>query len=170
MLGMINVHESISVPSNPRTVWGVISDPRAVVGCVPGASLGEQHEDGSFVASVAVRFGPVKVTLNARVTLEMDDAAMVGRVTARGRDNQGGTRVTSTATFAVTGGAESGSTVAIDGAVEISGKLAGMIESGAPIVVHRMSGEFADSLAKRCAGVTAAAIARNQLKKEGDAE
>lgn len=138
--------------------------------CVPGAALGEQQEDGWLDASVTVKFGPVKVLFHARVMLELEDAAMVGRVTARGKDNQGGTRVTSTMTFAVRDAAESGSIVAIDSEVEITGRLAGLIESGASIVVHRMSSEFADSLAKRCAGVTAAATARKLLETEGDAE
>jgi len=167
---MIAIHERFSVSSDRRTVWGVISDPWAVASCVPGASLGERQEDGSLDASLAVKFGPVKVTFHARVTLELDDAAMVGHVTARGKDNQGGTRFTSTMTFEVMDEAESGSTVAIDGEVEISGKLAGLIESGASIVVSRMSSEFADSLAKRCASVTAAATGRNLLETEGGAE
>ena len=161
---MIHVHEHFGVSSDPRIVWRVMSDPREVVGCVPGASLGEEQEDGSFDASVTVRFGPVKVSFHTRVTLELDDAAMVGHVTARGRDNQGGTRFTSTMTFEVMNDAESGSTVAIYGQVEISGKLAGLIESGAAIVVNHMSSEFADNLARRCAGATA----QNQLKTEGD--
>jgi uncharacterized protein len=165
---VINIHESFVVPSDPQTVWGVISDPRAVVGCVPGASLGDEREDGSFDASVAVKFGPVKVSFQGRVTLELDGAAMVGHVTARGKDNKGGTRVASTMTFEVMDEAESGSTVVIDGEVDISGKLAGLIEGGASIVVNRMSSEFADSLAKRCAGVTAAAA--RTLETEGDAE
>lgn len=167
---MMDIHESFAIPSDPRTVWGIISDPRAVVGCVPGASLGEEHEDGSFDASVAVKFGPVRVKMDALVTLEMDDAAMVGKVTARGKDTQGGTRFTSTMTFKVTEADESGSTVAADGEIEISGKLAGMIESGASIVVNRMSREFADSLAERCAGVTAAATAQKRPETEGDAK
>src|SRR5437899_11976403 len=97
----MDIHESFSVPADPRTVWDVLSDSRAVVGCVPGASLGEQQEDGSWDASVNVKFGPVKVLFRARVTLELDDAAMVGHVTARGKDTQGGTRVTSAMTFEV---------------------------------------------------------------------
>lgn len=177
---MIEIHQSFGVPSDPRTVWGIISDPRAVVGCVPGAALGGQQEDGSLDASVKVKFGPVNVTFEARVTLGLDDAAMVGHVTARGKDTQGGTRVTSTMTFEVRetpplpappprGGresrpaeAESGSTVTIDGKVEISGRLAGMIESGASIVVNRMSSEFADSLTRRCDAEMSAITAREE--------
>ena len=164
---MIKLHESFAVPSDPRTVWSVISDPSTVVTCVPGASLGDQQEDGSLDASVAVRFGPVKVTFRGLVTLELDDAAMIGQISARGKDSQGGTRVTSSMAFAVGRGPESGATVAITGDVEISGKLAGMIESGASIVVNRMSREFADNLAKRCA--EAAAEREDLVKSEGDA-
>jgi uncharacterized protein len=154
---MIDVNERFDVPSGPRTVWSVISDPHAVVGCVPGASLGEQAADGSFDAALTVKFGPAKITFHARVSLELDDAAMVGHLTAAGKDNQGGTRIKSTMTFKVTEQAsKTGSTVTIDGDVEISGKLAGMIEGGASIVVGRMSGEFAKNLADRTSGVSAA--------------
>ena len=45
-----------------------------------------------------------------------------------------------------------GSTVLIDGETEISGKLAGLVEAGAKIVIKRMSAEFAENLAARCAG------------------
>src|SRR5665647_822668 len=98
---MIEVNERIEVASAPRTVWDLLSDPRAVIDCVPGATLGEQHEDGSFDATLIVKFGPAKVTFKAKVALEMDPAAMTGRVDARGRDNQGGTRVHAKMTFSV---------------------------------------------------------------------
>jgi carbon monoxide dehydrogenase subunit G len=151
----MHVAERFIVPADSQTVWGVLSDPRTIVTCVPGASLGEQHEDGSFDANVAVKFGPVRVTLQARVTLEVDDASRVGHATARGKDNQGGTRFSSSMTFTVSEHDRDGSTVAIDGQVELSGRLAGVIEGGAPIVIKRMSGEFAENLARRCAEVTA---------------
>jgi len=151
---VIHVKEAFSVPSGPRTVWRVISDPRQVVECVPGASLDGEREDGSYDASVTVKFGPVKVAFRGEVTLDLDAAAMVGRVSAHGRDNQGGARVTSGTTFRVTPEGESGSAVSIDGEVDISGKLAGVIEAGAPLVVKTMSREFASNLARRCVEVS----------------
>jgi carbon monoxide dehydrogenase subunit G len=167
---VIHVHERFVVAADPRTVWEVISDPRAVVGCVPGASLGEQHEDGSLDASVTVTFGPVRVAFQARVTLELDDAAMIGHVTGRGKDNQGGTRVTSTMTFKVTEESQPGSMVVIDGEADISGKLASMIESGASIVVNRMSGEFAANLAQRCVRMSSPAPGKKLPETEGDGQ
>ena len=49
-----------------------------------------------------------------------------------------------------------GSAVPITSEVEISGRLAGLIEGGAKMVVKRMLGEFTERLAERCAGAGAA--------------
>lgn len=151
---MIEINEQFDVPSAPpRVVWDLLSDPHAVVGCVPGAALGEAHEDGTFDGTLTVKFGPAKVTFRARIELAIDEAAMTGSVTARGKDNQGGTRFRATMSFKVTEQTEPpGSTVLIEGENEISGKLAGLVEAGAKIVIKRMSADFAENLAARCAG------------------
>lgn len=154
---MIDVNERVDVPSAPRTVWGLLSDPRAVVDCVPGATLGDQQQDGSFDAGVTVKFGPAKVTFKARVALELDAVAMAGNVTARGKDTQGGARFHTTMTFKVVEQTEApGSTILIEAQVEISGRLATLIETGASLVVKRMTAEFSQRLAARCAELGAA--------------
>ena len=148
---MIEIRERFDVPAPPERVWAVLSDPCAVVGCVPGASIVGQDQDGALDTSVVVRFGPTRVTFRARVALELDAAARVGRVTAQGKDTIGGTRMRSTARFGVTPGpGASGSSVSIEGTVEVAGRLASLIEGGAGVVVKRMSGEFAERLAARC--------------------
>ncbi len=148
---MIEIHERFDVPAAPDQVWAVLSDPHAVVGCVPGASIVGQDDDGSLDTSVVVKFGPTRVTFRARANLELDLATHRGRVTARGKDTIGGTRMQSTARFGVTPGPGArGSSVAIDGTVEVSGRMASLIEGGAGVVVRRMSGEFAERLAARC--------------------
>lgn len=151
---MIEVNELIEVASAPRTVWDLLSDPRTVVDCVPGAILGEQQEDGSFDATLTVKFGPAKVTFKANIALELDMAEMVGHVTARGRDNQGGTRIRAKMMFSVVEQLQpKGSTIPIEAQVEISGRLATLVESGANFVVKRMTGEFTERVAARCAGI-----------------
>ncbi|HXV82848.1 MAG TPA: SRPBCC domain-containing protein [Candidatus Binatia bacterium] len=153
---MIEISECVEVPAAPRIVWDVLSDPRAVVECVPGATLGEQLEDGLYDASVTVKFGPAKVTFRAKVALELDEAAMIGHVSSRGRDDQGGARVKTAMTFKVVEGeTPDSSAVPIDAQVEISGRLASLVESGAALVVKRMTGEFTERLAARCAKATA---------------
>jgi uncharacterized protein len=154
---MIDVNERVDVPSAPQTVWDLLSDPRAVVDCVPGATLGNQHEDGSFDAGVTVKFGPAKVSFKAKVALELNAAAMTGNVTSRGKDNQGGARFHTTMTFKVVEQSEApGSTILIAAQVEISGRLATLIETGASLVVKRMTAEFSQRLAARCAELGAA--------------
>jgi carbon monoxide dehydrogenase subunit G len=150
---VIEINEQFDVPTaQPRAVWTLLSDPKDVVSCVPGAALGEEHEDGSFDGSLAVKFGPARVTFRARIELNLDDEAMAGSVNARGKDTQGGTRFNATMKFSVVERAEQpGSTVLIVGENEISGKLAGLVEAGAKIVIKRMSAEFAQNLAARCA-------------------
>ncbi len=154
---MIEVNERIDVPSAPRIVWDLLADPRAVVDCVPGAALGDQHDDGSFDARLTVKFGPAKVTFRARVGLELDAAAMTGHVSSKGKDNQGGTRFHAKMTYKVVPQAEApGATVAIEARVEISGRLATLVEGGAGLVVKRMTADFSERLAARCAEASAA--------------
>jgi carbon monoxide dehydrogenase subunit G len=148
---MIEIRERFDVPAEPDRVWEVLSDPHAVVGCVPGARIDKQNEDGSLDSSVVVKFGPTRVTFKVLANLELDEPAHEGSISAQGRDSIGGTRMRSTAKFGVTPGPDgASSSVAIDGTVEVSGRLASLIEGGASLVVKRMSGEFAERLAARC--------------------
>ena len=86
---MIEVNETIEVASDPKTVWALLSDPKAVVECVSGASLGERNEDGSYDAGITVKFGPAKVAFKAKVEIEYDHPGMSGKVISRGKDSQG---------------------------------------------------------------------------------
>jgi carbon monoxide dehydrogenase subunit G len=148
---MIEIRERFEVPADPARVWGVLSDPHAVVGCVPGASIVGQDDDGALDTAVVVKFGPTRVTFRVKAMLVLDEAAHRGDITAQGKDSIGGTRMRSTAQFGVTPGPDArGSSVAVDGTVEVSGRLASLIEGGASLVVKRMSGEFAERLAARC--------------------
>ena len=147
---MIEVNERIEVPSPPQVVWNLLSDPKAVVECVPGAALGERQEDGSYDATLVVKFGPAKVTFRTKVSIEYDGAALGGRVSSRGKDNQGGTRVKTTMNFKVVDGTAPGSSaIPFDAQVEISGKLASLVEGGANLVVKHMTKEFSERLAAK---------------------
>jgi carbon monoxide dehydrogenase subunit G len=155
---MIEVNETIEVASDPKTVWALLSDPRAVVECVSGATLGEQQEDGTYDAGITVKFGPAKVAFRAKVQIEYDQPTMSGKVISRGKDNQGGARFHTTMGFKVQEreGSAGGSSIDIRAVVEISGRLASLIETGAGMVVKRMTKEFSEQLAARCASVDAA--------------
>jgi carbon monoxide dehydrogenase subunit G len=148
---MISIDEKIYVPSSASTVWGFLSDPEAVVSCIPGASLGEQFEDGSFSGSVPVKFGPLRVSFGARISLELDEPVMQGTISAKGKDGNGGTRFTASASFSVLGDEEGNpSTILMIGEINLTGKLASVAEASATTVVGRMTKEFTDNFAALC--------------------
>ena len=73
-------------------------------------------------------------------------------MSARGKDNQGGTRVRATMKFSVVETtAPAGSSIAITAEVEVGGKLAHLVESGASFVVKRMTSDFSVRLAETLA-------------------
>ena len=148
---MIEVNEQVYAPATPQTVWELLSHPEAVVACVPGASVGETHEDGTFDAGILVKFGPAKVAFKARVGLELDPATMTGSVSSRGKDNQGGTRIKADMAFRVEPSG-TGSAVLIEAKTEVGGRLASIVESGANLVVGRMTADFAKRLEARLNG------------------
>lgn len=153
---MIEVNERVDVAAPPQLVWELVSNPEAVVNCVAGAQLGDRHDDGTFDASVVVKFGPAKVTFKTRVAVELDPASRSGSVTARGKDSQGGTRVSAKMKFSVVETTEpAGSSVPITAEVEVGGKLAHLVEGGASFVVKRMTKDFSDRLAETLAGASA---------------
>lgn len=153
---MIEVNERVDVAASPQAVWELLSNPEAVVNCVAGAQLGDKHDDGTFDASIVIKFGPAKVTFKTRVALELDPATKSGSVSARGKDNKGGTRVSAKMTFNVVETAEPpGSSVPITAEVEVGGKLAHLVEGGASFVVKRMTKDFSDRLAETLASASA---------------
>ena len=153
---MIEVNQRIDVASSPQAVWAILSDPAAVVACVEGAALGDQQDDGSFDAKMSVKFGPAKVSFNANVLVEYDEANKSGNVTARGKDSISGTKFRTTMQFKVEGqDAPPQTAVPIKAECELSGRLAHLIESGANLVIKRMTASFAEKLAERCGGTKA---------------
>ena len=163
---MIEVHERVVVEADPDQVWRIVSNPDEVVTLIPGAALEERHDDGSYSGSMTVQFGPAKVKFHARVNFEVDDAARIGRISGRGKDSAGGTKAKMAFTFAL--GEEGGMTVVTgDGEVEMSGRLAGMIEAGAAIVIQRMLADFTARLAQRCAPPPAAGAAPSAPPSSG---
>ena len=149
---MISISEIVAVPAAPKRVWEVVSDPAQVVSCIAGAELGAAHEDGTFDGTLAVKFGAIRVKFAARIGLELAESELEGRLTARGRDGQGATRFSAHATFRVTEGEGPGDArVAVDGEIQLSGRLVSVIEAGAGVVVSKMTREFSAALVQRCA-------------------
>ncbi|MGX7678305.1 SRPBCC family protein [Jatrophihabitans sp. DSM 45814] len=155
---MIEIVEQFTVPASAKRTWDVMSDPRAVVECIPGASLDEDLGDGSYKGSVAVRFGPLRVSFAGTAALEVDETELTGQLTGQGRDGQGSTKFRAKAEYHITPIEEDASLVVMTGTVTISGKLASAIEGGANVVVSQMVADFAVQLAALCRPPTSDAV------------
>jgi carbon monoxide dehydrogenase subunit G len=122
------------------------------VSCIQGAELGAVHDDGSFDGTLAVKFGALRVRFAAQISLELAETKLEGRLSARGRDGQGATRFSGSATFHVAEDKDPDhSLVTLAGDVNLAGKLASLIESGAGAVASRMTKEFSAQLIEHCA-------------------
>ena len=152
---MIEVNERIEVASPPQIVWTILADPAEVVQCVEGAELGEKKDDGSFDAKLGVKFGPAKVAFGANVLVSYDEANKAGNVTASGKDRISGTRFKTVMQFKLEGtDTPPHSAIQIKAECELNGRIAHLIESGAQLVIKRMTASFAQKLAERCGGST----------------
>jgi hypothetical protein len=82
--------------------------------------------------------------------LELDQVTHSGTVTSRGKDNQGGTKIRANMKFRVVPqDTNLGSSIFVDANVEVSGRLSTIVESGASLVVGRMTKEFTEHLETR---------------------
>lgn len=149
---MITLSDRLEVDHTPDAVWTVLSDPYAVVQCVPGARLTSVTDTGEFEGNLVIRFGPMRVPFHGRGRFDLSPEQCSGNLTARGADDKGGARFQATMHFqlraAETAGAKS--VISLEGRVDLMGKLAGMIERGAATVVSDMMAEFVIRLAQAC--------------------
>lgn len=153
---MIKIDEEITVPYAPARVWQVLSDPASVASCIAGAELQQINDDGSIDGVLTVKFGAIRVAFRGTVALELDEAARTGKISGAGKDGQGATRFNARADFAVMDDQPAGSRVTLQGDVELAGKLASIVESGASAVIARMKQDFAARLIERCGECDAA--------------
>lgn len=141
----LRIEERFEVRAPVDRVWRYLTDPRQVVGCLPGAELTDARDDGSFTGRVRVKVGPIVAGYTGRAEFtEVDEQERVVRLSAEGRES-GGTgsarmRMTSRVTALATGATE----VRVDAEVDIAGKIVqfgrGMIDT----VSKQLFRQFAD--------------------------
>lgn len=146
----MKISQQIEIAATPERAWEVVSDPYAVVECVPGATIDRRNDDGSYDITVIVTFGPIRLPFRGRLALELEPEAHRGRLTGDGQDSPGGTRIAAKATFVVAPAA-AGASVAMNGDVDISGRFASFVSGSAGTMVDRMAADFGRRLAARCA-------------------
>ena len=141
-MATVNLQETFQVAAPIASVWRFLIDPRAVVGCLPGAELVEVIDEVTFVGKMRVRVGPITTGYQGRVRIEEADAAThTVRLAADGKEGGGGS-VRGSMSSRLTALADGGTEVAAESTADITGKVAqfgrGMIQE----VSHQLFLQF----------------------------
>jgi carbon monoxide dehydrogenase subunit G len=141
----------------PDEAYVLLLDLERVAPCMPGATLGEEREDGSRQLTVTVRLGPMKFIYGGTVRIaERNDAARRAVLVGAARETRGQGNASATITMTVSP-ADGGSRVDSLAAIELTGRAAqtgrGIVED----VSRRMVGQMAECLAAKTAGPAPAA-------------
>lgn len=145
-----------TAPAPADEVYAAMLDVRSVATCMPGATIGEENEDGSLNATVAVRVGPIRMTYGGTVRVEDADQATRTakmRVVAREQRGQGGAEANVTLSIAE-GDGGSHATMVTD--LSVTGRVAQMGAGVMQEVANSMVSQFADCLSSRLASGPAA--------------
>lgn len=70
----VRIENTFQVKEPVDRVWALLSDPRKVVTCVPGAQLTETVDERTFKGTVSVKVGPSVTDYKGQVTIERLDA------------------------------------------------------------------------------------------------
>lgn len=139
---------TLQVPLPPAEAWQVLLDIRRIATCIPGAELTEVVDERTYKGHVAVRIGPVAMSLVGQARLEeIDHAAHKVRVKAQGSDPKGRGSTDSVINFRLEQ-AGTGTRVLIHSDVKLAGSIAqygrgsGMIQS----VAAQLIAQFGEAL------------------------
>jgi uncharacterized protein len=148
----MKLEQSFDVEAPIDHVWAALIDLERVAPCLPGASITERDEDGTYHGTFQVKLGPTTASYRGTVKVdEADEAAHRATLKARGTDKRG--QGGANATIVNTLSEEEGKTrvVAVTD-FTITGRLArfgrgGMIED----ISNRLMRDFATCLQSRIA-------------------
>jgi carbon monoxide dehydrogenase subunit G len=150
----VQFSNEFTAPAAPDEVFATLMDVRGVAGCLPGASIGEDTEDGDLEATVAVKVGPIRMSYGGTVhVVERDDTARTATMRVRAREQRGQGTAEATLGLAVAeDGSAGGSKATVTTDLMVTGRVAQM---GAGIMSARLAGPSAAPAAPEAADAAA---------------
>ena len=147
----MKIENSFEVPVPASEAWAMLMNIEEVVGCLPGAQLGEVVDESTYKGTFKARIGPISVTLAGTVEFEeRDEARRVGRLKGQASDTRGRGGAVSLIAFQLTENAEHTQVdiqtdLQLSGALAQYGRGAGMVSN----LAGRIIGQFAECLRAR---------------------
>lgn len=135
-----------SVPGKAEDVIRRFADVPRMAGCMPGAVLEPQAEDGSWPGAMVVAFGPKKISFKGRVSPSFDFDALTGTLHGRGAADMRAARIGVKVNFALRNDAAAAvptTLVKIVSDAELGGVLADFARTGGVAVANVIMADFA---------------------------
>lgn len=148
----VEIEETFEVEAPIERVWRFLTDPQAVVTCMPGAELQEVLDERTFQGRIRVKVGAIATSYQGRVQLtHIDEQAHRVTMTAEGQEANGG-MARGSMVSELQAGDQGRTQVTAAGSVEITGRMAqfgrGMIKG----VSHELVRQFVTCLKQRLEG------------------
>jgi carbon monoxide dehydrogenase subunit G len=132
-----------------QTVWGAITSPESLKGCIPGCQRLDDVGDGDYEATISASLGPVRGNFNAKVSIKDWNPYESYRMIVSANGTPGFVNGESFITLTEDGGV---TTVSVDGDGQAGGLLARvgqrMMESVARNMMDRFFGCLAEAATK----------------------
>jgi len=87
---VIRIEHKLAVAAPPQAVWRILSDPFEVAMSLPGATVTERRDDGSYLGHVTVKVGPLGATYRGVMRFErLDSERFEVELVGQGLDAKG---------------------------------------------------------------------------------
>jgi carbon monoxide dehydrogenase subunit G len=148
----IKIEKSFQVPEPADQVWKVISDPRSVGSCVPGARITEAVDEKTYKGVIKIKLGASVTDYKGEAHIErLDDQAQEIVMIGKGQDVRGKGGATMKLTAKVRALPEGGTEVATISELNVVGILAQMGSRMIQEVANQIFGEFTKNLRRQLA-------------------
>jgi carbon monoxide dehydrogenase subunit G len=155
----MKLEQSFEVRAPIAEVWQALIDLERVAPCLPGASITDRDEDGTYHGTFQVKLGPTTASYRGTIKIEeVDEASHRATMKARGTDKRGQGGANATIVNTLTDDGSGGTRVEAVTDFTITGRLArfgrgGMIED----ISNRLMRDFSTCLQSRIGGQEPAA-------------
>ena len=150
MAAPVALSERFQFPASLTDALALFEDVPGVVACIPGATIGTLHDDGSYEAKIGVQYGETSVHFSGLVRLERS-APTVLRVRAEGQDGLKSIRAEGDIVLTFAEDA-AGTTMDLAASFSFSGILAPLGRAATKMVGPQLMKSFGACLAAKSAG------------------
>lgn len=126
----------------PTAVIGVFENVPLVAGFLPGASVGERREDGSYPGQLQVTFGPKRLNFKGSLVNTVQREALAGTLTGQASADVRGAKMAVSMRYQLSATAQ-GTRVELVSEAELTGILAEFARTGGVAITQALLDEFA---------------------------